>query len=423
MRGMNSETVDLVYLDPPFSKNRKFQQPMNGKIQTELIDYMENNVKKHDQEFYEDWHRYIHGYIDKDGTAHPAHLVNGKIVSVFDDAFSFSKTKQEQLEDLQTAHPDIYNLISAIPRENTKGYMVFIALRVIEIYRILKSTGSLYLHCDYTAHSYIRLILDLVFGVDNLRNEIVWSYNAGGASDKFYARKHDTIYFYTKYADDNHTFNVLREPYATLGAKNIKGMHPEGRMLQAMWPISKIANRSNRERIGYPTQKPLALLERVIKVSSNENDIVFDPFAGCATTLEVAFRNNRQWIGADISFLSSVLLRFRIWRIGDLEHDQFCRYRESTNVPPKRSDVVREEGYYSTQEIAKRVPVRKWYGEKLYVEQHGICKKCHDNEKYKNMDVDHIRPISKGGSNNLDNLQLLCRQCNVKKGNKIGSLL
>ena len=120
----------------------------------------------------------------------------------------------------------------------------------------------------------------------------------------------------------------------------------------------------------------------------------------------------------------AVLLRFRIWRIGVLEHDQFCRYRESTNVAPRRSVVVREEEYYSTQEIAKRVPVRKWDGEKLYVEQHGFCKKCHDNEKYKNMDVDHVKPIARGGgTNNLDNLQLLCKQCNVRKGNKIGSLL
>ena len=121
--------------------------------------------------------------------------------------------------------------------------------------------------------------------------------------------------------------------------------------------------------------------------------------------------------------MSAVLVRSRIWRIGDLEHDQFCRYRESTKNSPRRSDIVREEAYYSTQEIAKRVPVRKWYGEKLYVDQYGICRKCHVNEKYKSMDVDHIKPISKGGTNNIDNLQLLCRYCNVKKGNKFGNLL
>ncbi len=212
----------------------------------------------------------------------------------------------------------------------------------------------------------------------------------------------------------------------TVNGKDYYYYAEEGRFRGNIWsdiPSMQCNSPVMNETIGYPTQKPLNLLERVIKTSSNVNEVVFDPFAGCATALEAAFKNNRQWIGADKSFMSSVLLRFRIWRLGDLEHDQFCPYRKSTKVLPRRNDIVREVEYYSTQEIAKRVPVRKWYGEKLYVGQDGICRKCKEHEKYKAMDVDHIIPISKGGTNNIDNLQLLCRQCNAKKGNKVGKLL
>ena len=433
MRGMNSNTVDLIYLDPPFSKNRKFQQPMNGKIQTELMEYMEYHVKSNDKDFYDEWHRYIYGYIDEKGTAHPAHLVKGRIVSEFDDAFSFSKTKREQLEDLQTAHSDVFDLITAIPQNDIKGYLVFMAIRLIEMERILKNTGSLYLHCDLSANSYIRIILDMIFGGENLRNEIIWFYPSMSAAKNHFPRKTDTILFYTK--SKKYTFNGddVREPYdeKTVLRYQNKVVFPggyeakkneNGRLPYNVWQIPPIRNVS-KEKIGYPTQKPIVLLERIIRVSSNENDIVFDPFAGCATALEAAFKNNRQWVGADISFMSAVLLRFRIWRIGDLEHDQFCPYRESSNIPPTRNDIVRKKEYYSTQEIAKRVPVRKWYGEKLYVEQHGLCKRCREHEKYKAMDVDHIKPLSKGGTNDLDNLQLLCRRCNAKKSNKFGTLL
>ena len=433
MRGMNSETVDLVYLDPPFSKNRKFQQPMNGKIQAELMDYMENHVKNKDQEFYIDWHRYIYGFIDEKGTAHSPHLVDGRIVSEFDDAFSFNKTKRDQLEDLQTSHSDIYDLISAIPQDGIKGYLVFMAIRLLEMKRILKNSGSLYLHCDLSANSYIRVILDMIFGGEKLRNEIIWFYPSMSAAKNHFPRKTDTILFYTK--SNEYTFNGddVREPYdeKTVLRYQNKVIFPggyeakkneKGRLPYNVWQIPPIRNVS-KEKIGYPTQKPIMLLERIIKASSNENDIVFDPFAGCATALEAAFKKNRQWVGADISFMSSVLLRFRIWRLGDLEHDQFCPYRQSTKKVPSRNDVVQKVDYYSSQEIAKRVPVRKWYGEKLFVAQHGMCGMCKEHEKYKNMDVDHIKPISKGGTNSLDNLQLLCRQCNAKKGSKYGTLL
>ena len=447
---MNSQTVDLVYLDPPFKKNKKFQQPMNGKIQTELMDYMEHHVKYEDKDFYDEWHRYINGYIDEKGTAHPAHLVKGRIVSEFDDAFSFRKTRREQLEDLQTAHSDVFDLITAIPQNDIKGYLVFMAIRLIEMKRILKNTGSLYLHCDVTASHYLKILCDYIFEEKNFLEEVIWNKKNGARTKSSWGHEHESLLCYAK-KKGKHVFKsketTNRIPFSditlqmhykhfdksgrryrvqTKNGKNYYSFADEGTFRGNIWnDISSMQCNSPimKETIGYPTQKPLNLLNRVILTSSNENDIVFDPFAGCATALEAAFKNNRQWIGADISFMSAVLLRFRIWRIGDLEHDQYCPYRASSKIPPSRDDIVRKEEYYSTQEIAKRVPVRKWYGEKLYVEQHGLCKRCREHEKYKAMDVDHIKPLSKGGTNDLDNLQLLCRQCNAKKSNKLGTLL
>ena len=447
---MNSETVDLIYLDPPFKKNKKFQQPMNGKIQTELMDYMENHVKYDDRDFYDEWHRYIYGYIDEQGTAHSPHLVKGKIVSEFEDAFSFNRSKRDQLEELQTENSHIYDIISVLPQDDVKGYLVFMAIRLIEMKRILKDSGSLYLHCDVTASHYLKILCDYIFGEKNFIGEIVWDKQNGSKSKTIWGNEHDSIFCYAK-KKGKHTFKsnarTNRIPFSEMSLqmhfkhKDEKGRRyrirtingkeyfyyaDEGRFRGNIWddiPSMQCNSPVMKETIGYPTQKPLNLLNRVIQTSSNENDIVFDPFAGCATALEAAFKNNRQWVGADISFMSAVLLRFRIWRIGDLENDQFCPYRASSKIPPARDDIVREEEYYSTQEIAKRVPVRKWYGEKLYVEQHGKCKKCGEHEKFKAMDVDHIQPLSKGGNNDLNNLQLLCRQCNARKGNKIDKLL
>lgn len=404
MRGMNSETVDLVYLDPPFKKQKPFKSKMTARTEDRLLEYL----------------RICEGYTDSFGVKHKprdkefanqaleyiASLRNDKqeIIMQFNDAWDLDGIKSSQLEKLKADRVDIYNLINAIPDNDTKAYMIFMGVRILEMHRVLKKTGTLYLHCDYEANSYIWILLDLIFGRDNLRNEIVWSYNAGGASDKFFARKHDTIYFYTKSTNENHTFNVLREPYATLGADNIKGMHPDGRMLQAVWPISKIANRSNSERIGYPTQKPLALLERIIKVSSNENDLVFDPFAGCATAVDAAYNLNRQWVACDLSLMSVILLRLRLEGPGLL--DKRYPYKYTETEAPIRNDI-KQQIDYSYEGIAKRVDVRKLYGAEIYTRQNGRCVISKKRINFKAGDIDHVVPLADGGSNDMENLQFI----------------
>lgn len=196
-------------------------------------------------------------------------------------------------------------------------------LRINEIYRVLKPTGSFYLHCDPTASHYLKIICDSIFCAQprsgEFLNEIAWCYGSGGASKLFHSKKHDTIFFYTK--SDQWTFNVdaVREPYFTEEQGKFKKVndklylrqHPLGRIPFDWWRISFLNNVS-QERLGYPTQKPEALLERIIKASSNEGDVVLDAYCGCGATVAVAQRLNRKWIGIDITYQSISLILKRL---------------------------------------------------------------------------------------------------------------
>lgn len=176
-------------------------------------------------------------------------------------------------------------------------YLEFMKVRLEEMYRILKSTGSIYLHVDHHAVFELKPIMDKIFGRNNFRNDIIWSYSSGGTPKTNFARKHDDILFYTK-SDDN-IFNIQRVPYQAVIAKKREHLfHPDGKVMADVWDISMLSTQS-KERLGYPTQKPLKLLERIIKASSNEGDIVLDPFCGSGTTLDAARKLNRKFIGID----------------------------------------------------------------------------------------------------------------------------
>ncbi len=202
-------------------------------------------------------------------------------------------------------------------------YVDWMRERVIELHRILKPTGSLYLHCDWHAGHYLKQMLDEVFGANRFQNEIAWYYRGGGVSPKRWGRRHDTIFFYTK--GDDWTFNVdpVRTPYSEESlerlqykARAFRGdrvydsyeANPGGKHPDDVWPIQPLMP-SNRERLGYPTQKPPGLLRPIILASSNPGDIVLDPFAGCGTSLVVAQETKRQWIGIDISPTAVGLMR------------------------------------------------------------------------------------------------------------------
>jgi DNA modification methylase len=203
------------------------------------------------------------------------------------------------------------------------AYLVNMAPRLLELHRVLKPTGSLYLHCDPTMSHYLKVLLDAIFKEDRtgFLNEIIWSYRTGGMSKRWFGRKHDVLLLYVK--DNNkHTFNLIKEKsYLThkYGFKNVtiyQEPAPDLRYytmvgMRDVWAIDAL--RGNQpETLGYPTQKPLALLERVVQASSNEGDVVLDPFCGCGTTVDAAQRLNREWIGIDIAYIAVDLIQKRL---------------------------------------------------------------------------------------------------------------
>lgn len=212
-------------------------------------------------------------------------------------------------------------------------YVQWMRDRVMEMWRVLKPTGSFYLHCDWHASHYLKVMLDEALGAEHFQNEIIWHYRGGGVSPRRFARRHDTIFFYTR--GDTSTFNVneVRTAYSPESLERLRykarafrgervydsyqphpgGKHPDDILeIQPTMPSSK-------ERLGYPTQKPERLMEVIIKASSNPGDIVLDPFAGCGTTLVVAHRLQRHWVGIDISPTACSLMKRRLAKVGALD--------------------------------------------------------------------------------------------------------
>jgi DNA modification methylase len=215
-------------------------------------------------------------------------------------------------------------------------YIEWLKERVVEMHRVLKPTGSIFLHCDWHANAYIRVhILDRIFGESNFVNEIIWCYTAPANVKNRFPQKHDTVYFYAKSKNYFYTSDKVKIPYnqetvarTSRGAGGsglkVKGdaeerhknrLDKDGKVPEDYWiDISRIQGNGS-ERIGYPTQKPEALLERIINCASNEGDIVLDPFMGGGTTIAVADRLKRQWIGIDQSPMAVKVTEFRLQRI------------------------------------------------------------------------------------------------------------
>lgn len=269
------ESVDLIYLDPPFNSNKSYN-----------ILFKEANGSGADAQ-----------------------------IKAFSDTWTWGPMAETTLRELgKYADPQVVGMIVALVsfmgRCNMTAYLVMMTVRLIELRRVLKSTGSLYLHCDPTASHYLKIVLDTIFGVRNFQNEVIWHYHSGGATPKRWSRKHDVLLFYSK--AENFLFNVQREPYNAVIAKKRKHLfHPEGKGMDDVFDIS-ILSTVSKERLGYPTQKPETLLERIIKASSNPGDVVLDPFCGCGTTVAVAHKLRRKWIGIDITFLATALIKSRL---------------------------------------------------------------------------------------------------------------
>jgi len=338
-RYIKDESVDLVYLDPPFNSNANY------------------NVL----------------FAQKDGAQSSAQI------QAFEDTWQWDQNAiQTYTREVEKGGPvadalRAFNLI--LGDSNMMAYLTMMAPRLQELRRVLKPTGSLYLHCDPTASHYLKVLLDMVFGAENFRNEISWKRQGAHSDSRGYGSVHDTILFYVKsinfiwndifqeydqnYVDQYYRYSdsdgrkwmsgdlgaaglsgggydyvwngVLRTwrcPIETMqkldaesrlyytknGIPRIKRYLDESKGLPAqdLWPDIQSLRSWHAERMGYPTQKPLALLERIINASSNPGDVVLDPFCGCGTAIAAAQKLGRNWIGIDITHLAIGLIKRRM---------------------------------------------------------------------------------------------------------------
>lgn len=330
-------SVDLIYLDPPFNSKRDYNIPLGGKAQA----------------------------------------------SVFQDTWVWSQTQEESM-DFLAREPALYQQVQLLLRFAAGGYiaggggleayLAYMAARLFACRLVLKETGSLYLHCDPTAGHYLKLLLDAVFGSKNFLNEIVWAYRKWTNTSAHFQRNHDTLLAYAaKFG--KHTFNKQFDSDAPQRKKYERGWDTnvvEGGIRQLIvydrkkassklsdtsydrivyreeqkevalpdhWDIP-ILNSQARERLGYPTQKPLALLERIIKASSKSGDLVLDPFCGCGTAVEAAQTLGRRWIGIDVEPLAVDLMARRLRdrcgvnpRIRGIPYDFDQAQRLAVNAP------------------------------------------------------------------------------------------
>ena len=196
------------------------------------------------------------------------------------------------------------------------AYLIWLNARLYEMQRILKPTGSIYVHCDWHASHYIKVEMDKIFGYQNFQNEFVWYYGGGGASSRRWSRKHDVLLFYSKTDTWHFNADAVRVPHKwTDGQLRADGSDrsDKGKLPDDVFELHSVMPWSS-ERLGYPTQKPEALLERIIKASSNEGDVILDPFCGSGTTVAVAQRLGRRWIAIDESRVAVDLTSERLKR-------------------------------------------------------------------------------------------------------------
>ena len=425
LRGLDSASVDLIYLDPPFNSNRNYAAPV--------------------------------------GSAAAG--------AAFKDTWTLSDLDVAWMGLIADEQPAMYQVLQAAGLTHGKGmqsYLCMMAVRLLEMRRVLKDTGSIYLHCDPTASHYLKLLMDTVFGADKFKNEIVWKRTGSHGGSKRWGPIHDTILFYS--ASDDYLWNRVYQAYETsylerhyrleddIGRYQLvsltgagtrtgdsgqpwRGVDPteSGRhwaipiaALQASFPdkdltvlstqekldllneaglvywpergsvprqkryadegagvqiqdvvtdIAAIAAQA-RERIGYPTQKPLALLDRIIKASSNEGDVVLDPFCGCATACVAAENLGRRWIGIDISPKALELVNMRLQQsMGGLFHNRLVTAR--TDIP-RRTDIDVPVPYRQNKHV-------------LFGQQEGRCNGCRSEFPFRILEVDHVIPQRVGG--------------------------
>ena len=256
-------------------------------------------------------------------------------IRAFKDTWRWDKAAVERTEPIlnATAHPAhkvISGLYAILGESGMLAYLTYMTERLLEMRRLLKPTGSIYLHCDPTASHYLKVVMDAIFGKGSFRNEIVWCYSRPSApKQRQLSRVHDIVFWYSR--SSNWTFNPdsIRQPYASSSreregyaanaskvAEGTVQLDSHGKFPESWIYIPPLKGNS-KEYLGYPTQKPRPLLERIIKAGSNPGDLVLDPFAGCGTTIEAAQVLKRRWVGIDISsFAIDLVQEYRLKPLG-----------------------------------------------------------------------------------------------------------
>lgn len=276
MQDMPLASVDLIYLDPPFNSQRQYNSIYKDETGRPLPDQIES--------FCDMW----------------------ELDSETEEAIRRTPILMRESGIDDTVAEFWRTWTNALRYTNPRllAYLNYMVQRLLQMKVILKPTGSVYLHCDPTVSHYIKVMMDAIFGHANFQNEIVWSYRTGGVSKRRWPRKHDILLFYT--SGKHYQHNPLQErvyydkPFFTT-QKDEQGRHYADVYVRDTWDDIKPLINVSRERMGYATQKPVALLERIITASCPTDGVVLDPFCGCATTLEAAHNLGRRWIGIDIA--------------------------------------------------------------------------------------------------------------------------
>ena len=441
LRGIDSETIDLIATDPPFNKGRDFH-------------------------------------------ATPDSLAAG---ARFADRWRWEEDLQpewlDQIEDDWPAVKAVVDAAKIASGMDTAAFLCWLGVRVIEMRRVLKPTGSIYLHCDDTAAAWIKALMDAVFGRAQFQADLIWNRAAENLSRRKYRRASEHLLFYSKskdytwngaylphseeYVAQSYRWSDDRGRYTTTACQNnadrpnmvyefrgntrqwrysketMERLDADGLLVfnkqgiprrklylddspgvavTTVWSDINVLQSRASERVGYPTQKPLALYERIVAASSNEGDMVLDPFAGCATTPIAAERLGRRWVAMDLWQGAHAIIKDRLQREVRLDEDGDYEVLLETS-PPVRTDGGAEAAPFLRRlERAEPPPdgtPRSRAGMlELLIEQYGArcqgCEREFDDPRY--LQLDHNTPRVDGGINHVSNRVLLCGPCNREKG-------
>ena len=416
MLGLNADIADAIITDPPFNTGQ---------------------MRKDDK-----------AKVDKKKSAELGFLADmqGQAIQHYKDNWKIGDLSKQEKEFIRYRDERLLYFCKIIGDQHSDGmeaYLLMMASRLLMCHRILKETGSIFLHCDPTANGYLRMLMDAIFGQENFRNEIVWAYHGASNAASCFPRKHDTILFYAK--SEKAKFNIIPMPMTKSALKLFRHDDGDGRLykrwrnpdgsihktyldnqpgtkLLSWWsdiPSFMTASASKeRCRLGdqkWTDQKPLALYTRLVKAVTHKGDLVIDPFCGCATTLIAAENEGRQWIGIDYQKARAKLIRPQMEKLITSDvlkwNEDFQIITKKKDYPQRTDNRLSDREYDERKEELLKKQTR-YEGQNRY---YYYCKICEHPFRREYLEIDHEFAKAKGGDNDPKNLQLLCSRCNRRK--------